>query len=126
VRKKKGKRAGVIAHRVVQNQKRQQEWKGKRRRGLVSTVIPMALRRPSNWLRDGSMSSTCSTTSSVSFSQTKRERKGAEGVVFHRRQRWHGGGGRTEVVALRFRAREAKYVCVEGKGKERELAVEFI
>jgi hypothetical protein len=27
--------------------------------------------------------------------------KGRRGVVFHRRRRWHDGGGRTEVAALR-------------------------
>jgi hypothetical protein len=43
--KEEEKGAGVIAHRDVQNQKRQRERKEKRRSGLASTAIPAALRR---------------------------------------------------------------------------------
>jgi hypothetical protein len=52
--KRKGKQAGVIAHRGVQNLKQQRERKEKRRSGPASTAIPAALRRTVKELREAS------------------------------------------------------------------------
>jgi hypothetical protein len=53
-RKRKGKQAGVIAHRGVQNLKQQRERKEKRRSGPASTVTSAAPRRKVKELREAS------------------------------------------------------------------------